>query len=461
MAIVGAFMVPHPPLIISEVGCGKEHLIIRTIQAYQEVAKRIARLKPDTIIITSPHTAMYADYFHVSPGSSATGDFGDFGAPQVQFDVLYDTEFVNELTQTFDENEFQGGTLGEHDPKLDHATMVPLYFINQEYSNYKLVRIGLSGQSLLTHYTMGQYIKKTSQDLNKKVVVIASGDLSHKLKDTGPYGFQKEGPQYDSRIMKVMGTGNFFELFHFDETFCDKAAECGHRSFVILAGALDRTSVNAEELSYEGPFGVGYGVCAYAVGQADDTRNFAAQFMKECRAKANKGNANEDDYVRLARQSLESYVISKSLIDIPDHLPEEMLHKQAGTFVSIKMHGRLRGCIGTISPTRSSIAEEIIHNAISAGAHDPRFSAITKDELPDLVYSVDVLGPTEPITSKSELDVKRYGVIVSKGNRRGLLLPNLDGVDTVDEQISIARQKAGIDEDEDVELERFEVIRHF
>ena len=142
-------------------------------------------------------------------------------------------------------------------------------------------------------------------------------------------------------------------------------------------------------------------------------------------------------------------------------LPEEMLKNRAGAFVSLHIDGDLRGCIGTISPVADSIAEEIIANAISASTRDPRFSPVRVDELPFLEYSVDILKEPERIDSPDELDVKKYGVIVTKGMKRGLLLPNLESVDTVSEQIAIAKQKAGISiNDDNVELERFEVTRH-
>jgi AmmeMemoRadiSam system protein A len=137
-----------------------------------------------------------------------------------------------------------------------------------------------------------------------------------------------------------------------------------------------------------------------------------------------------------------------------------MMEERAGVFVSLKKHGQLRGCIGTIAPTCPCIADEIIQNAISAGTKDPRFSPVRESELDDIVYSVDVLGEPEPVDDVSQLDVIRYGVIVSSGYKRGLLLPNLEGVDTVEQQVEIARQKAGIGRNEDYSLERFEVIRH-
>lgn len=173
----------------------------------------------------------------------------------------------------------------------------------------------------------------------------------------------------------------------------------------------------------------------------------------------------EDEYVTLARRSLTSYIKDGeklSLSDVADELPKEMLEKRAGTFVSLHKDGNLRGCIGTIAPVCSCIAEEIIENAISASTRDPRFPEVTSNETDDLEISVDVLGPMEKIDSPDKLDVKKYGVVVTKGWKRGLLLPNLDGVDTVEYQLSIAKQKAGLDPyDDDVELERFEVVRHF
>ncbi len=171
-------------------------------------------------------------------------------------------------------------------------------------------------------------------------------------------------------------------------------------------------------------------------------------------------NNNEDWYVRLARMTLENYVEHGREIGIPEELPEEMLNRKAGVFVSLKRNGDLRGCIGTIMPTTSCIAEEIIQNTVSAGARDPRFYPVQANELPEIVYSVDVLSEAEPIDSLDKLDVKKYGVIVRAGRRSGLLLPDLEGVDTPEHQVMIALQKAGIGQDESFSLERFEVIRH-
>lgn len=171
---------------------------------------------------------------------------------------------------------------------------------------------------------------------------------------------------------------------------------------------------------------------------------------------------SEDSYVRLARASVEHYIRTGTVLRMPSDLPAELTDRRAGVFVSIHEHGMLRGCIGTIQPCTDSVACEIIDNAVSASTRDPRFESIGEDELQSLEISVDVLGDAEEVASMDELDPKRYGVIVTKGMRRGLLLPDLEGVDTVEEQVSIAMRKAGIPAGTgDIMLERFEVVRHF
>ncbi|MCR4780686.1 MAG: AmmeMemoRadiSam system protein A [Ruminiclostridium sp.] len=461
MSIRAAFTVPHPPLIVPEVGRGGEKQIEATTRAYEAVADRIAELKPDTIIISSPHAPMYTDYFHISPGTRAEGSFAEFRAPEVRFSEKYDEIMTQTAVRLAEDRGFPAGTFGGKDGRLDHGTMVPLYFIRQKYEGGRIVRIGLSGLPLTEHYRLGQLISEAVRAAGTDAVWVASGDLSHKLQEYGPYGFAPEGPQYDERVMNVLSRAAFGELLEFDETFLDKAAECGHRSFVMMAGALDGIAVRAEKLCHEDITGVGYGICAFFPNGADESRRFLDAYTAKRDSILADKRARSDPYVRLAVSSLESYILSGEKIPVPDGLPDEMLYRRAGAFVSIHKQGELRGCIGTIAPTTGSIAEEIIQNAISASTQDPRFDPITADELPLLEVNVDVLGEPETISSHDMLDVKRYGVIVTSGFKRGLLLPDLDGVDTVEDQINIAKRKAGIRPDEEVKLQRFEVVRHY
>ena len=460
MPVLAAYMVPHPPMIVPDVGRGSERQIEATRAAYVRVAEDIAVMKPETVIISSPHATVYADYFHISPGKGAEGSFARFDAPDVRFREEYDEALVRAIERQAKENDFPAGTLGQREKALDHGTMVPLYFIRQKYAGFRLVRLGISGLSLEEHYRLGVLIRRAAEETGRRAVYVASGDLSHKLQKYGPYGFAPEGPRYDERVMDVCGRAAFGELFDFDEAFCERAAECGHRSFVIMAGALDGLAVEASRLSHEDVTGVGYGVCAFRPKGADESRRFLQIRQREEEMRLTEERARSDAWARLARQSVESYVLRREIMDVPEGLPEELARRRAGAFVSIHKQGRLRGCIGTIAPTRANLAEEIIRNAVSAAADDPRFDPIRPDELKWLEISVDVLGEPEDIRSEDELDVKRYGVIVTRGRRRGLLLPDLDGVDTVERQVAIARQKAGIGPEEKVSLQRFTVVRH-
>ena len=463
MSILSAVVVPHPPIILPEVGHGEENKIRATSDAYKKISKKIVELKPDTIIITSPHSIMYADYFHISPGETAEGNMAQFRAGQVELKINYDAEFVKKLSDAAMAENIPAGILGERNSALDHGTMIPLRFLEQaglDLDEVRFLRIGLSGLNSAVHYEFGKIISKVADYLDRRVVLIASGDLSHKLKSDGPYGFVEEGRIFDAEVMENLSNADFLKLLTMDNTLCNRAAECGLRSFWIMAGALDRKKIRAEKLSYEGTFGVGYGIVYFDIEGADGSRNFGEQLKNFKKIESERRKKTEDAYVKLARHSLETFVKTHKPAELPKNLPEEIILKRAGAFVSLHKDGELRGCIGTIFPTQKNIAEEILQNAISACSRDPRFSPVEISELDEIVYSVDILGEPERIFSEKDLDVKKYGVIVENNGRRGLLLPDLEGVDTVEEQISIAKQKANIGAREKVSLWRFEVIRH-
>ena len=461
MSILGAVIVPHPPLIIPTVGRGREQEVQSTIDAYRTVAKQVAAWEPEVLIITSPHQVMYADYFHIAPGQGAIGDMSAFGAGQTKLGVEYDAQLRDELIRRAESAGLRAGTLGERNPSLDHGTFLPLYFLQESGVDCPILRIGLSGFSPIDHYRLGQCIAQAVETLRRRAVFIASGDLSHKLREDGPYGFAPEGPEFDWQITEAMAAGDFLQFLTMDPALCDRAAECGLRSFQIMAGALDGLAVESKLLSYEGVTGVGYGVATFAVTGPDEDRRFGEQCAELERTRLAEKKASEDPWVKLARLSLETFVKTGMRLEcLPDGLPAEMTGQTAGAFVSLHTHGQLRGCIGTTGPTTESVAWEIVQNAVSACSRDPRFPPVTVAELDSLEYSVDVLGQPEPISSPAELDVKKYGMIVSCGGRRGLLLPDLAGVDTVEQQIDIARQKGGISSREKYTLERFEVVRH-
>ena len=280
MGLLAGYMVPHPPIAVHEIGRGEEKKIQKTLDAFEEVAEDIARLKPETIVLTSPHSVMYRDYFHISPGVGARGSFGRFGAGGVCISVRYDMELTDAISSAADDAGFPAGTAGERDPELDHGTMVPLYFVHQKYKDYRLVRIGLSGLPLTDHYVLGKMIRAEADRLGRRWIFIGSGDLSHCQKKDGPYGYRPEGPAYDRKIMEVMGRGDFGALSGFDEHLLDDSMECGHRSFTIMGGAFDGTKVKSRMLSHEATFGVGYGICIYRP-LSEEPGSFSVSSLKE------------------------------------------------------------------------------------------------------------------------------------------------------------------------------------
>ena len=202
----------------------------------------------------------------------------------MSIEVSYDHEFVEALSDEAEKEDIPAGIMGEQEKSLDHGTLIPLYFINRFYTNYKLVRIGLSGLSNVEHYAFGRIISQTAEKLNRNVVFIASGDLSHKLLEDGPYGFVPEGPEFDRKATEAMEQGDFLSFLSFDPAFCDNAAECGLRSFIIMAGALDGKSVRSRLISYEGTFGVGYAVAEFEINGEDAGRNLTGFLRKRSRS---------------------------------------------------------------------------------------------------------------------------------------------------------------------------------
>ena len=460
MGIVKTYVVPHPPMIVHEVGKGDEERVKKTIDSYEEIAKEISVIKPDTIIITSPHSSGFSDYFHISFGDNATGSFSNFGAGEVSFNEEYDKELIEEIDNICSKNNFPAGIKGNVDNSLDHGTMVPLYFIEKEYKDFKLIRIALSNLSNEMHYKFGTFIKEAVDKLDRKVVFISSGDLSHKLQEYGPYGFSEDGVIYDKKIIDTLSKADFLELMNYDEDFLDKAAVCGHKSFLIMAGSIDKEKVLTKFYSHEDITGVGYGVLSYEILGNDKNRCFLDMYYEKEKNKIKEKREKADEYVKLAIDSIYSYIKDNKILDINSIDNKELINKKAGVFVSIHKFNELRGCIGTIYPVYDSIGEEIINNSISASCRDYRFEEVKEDELDYLDIKVDVLMEPEKINSKDDLDIKKYGVIVSSGVKRGLLLPDIDGINSIDEQIEIAKRKGNIHDDEDITLERFEVIRH-
>ena len=378
--ILAAYAVPHPPIIVPEIGKGEEKKIARTSAAYDAVMAEAAALHADTLVITSPHADAYVDYFAISPGTEAEGSFGQFGAPQVRIKVGYDKALAAAISERADKEPCSRAS-GNSSPRawiMEPSCRFTFTKKHGDVNTLKIVRIGLSGLSPEAHYALGKTIAEAASSLKRRIIFIASGDLSHKLREDGPYGYAPEGPLWDRDCLSFLEKADFVSLLTMDPTFSRKAAECGLHSFWIMAGALDGLTVSTTRHSYEDIFGVGYGVVSFSVTGANPERQLAGVLHQQLAEKRKTQKQQEDPYVTLARRSVETIVTTGRPLPLPEHLPKALTGSRHGVFVSLHLYGNLRGCIGTIAPTKKSTALEIIATASAQPCTIPAFRQCAK-----------------------------------------------------------------------------------
>ena len=442
--IVFGCVIPHPPLLIPDIGRGQEQAIITTIEALDRLAQQLADQRPELALLVSPHGHSHYDAMGVLTAPACRGDLCTWGSREPEYRFDNDLNFVQLLQEEAQNSGIPLKSIGARHYELDHGALVPLHHLKKAVKDIPLVPLTFSWLPLASHFGFGQAINRAAQRLGKRVAFIASGDMSHRLIPSAPAGYSPQGKVFDEQLVEALGRFDTEAVLNIDPDLIDEAGECGLRSIVIMLGALEGLQIKPEVLSYEGPFGVGYMVASFIVQAASAQEQTPAKKLHPL--------------VRLAKDTVESYILKGTRPKVSELSPE--MKERAGVFVCLKGRGQLRGCVGTFEPTYANVAEETINNAISSASRDPRFPPVAAQELPDLSYSVDVLTRPEPVKGTEELNSKRYGVIVEEGGRRGLLLPDLEGVDTAEQQIELCRMKAGISPDEPVKLYRFEVKRY-
>lgn len=431
---------PHPPIIIPEVGGARLDEASCTIEGVKELCRRISKTRPKRLVIITPHGPAKSKFIAVPEETMIEGDFADFGAPQVRIKLEQDQALLCRLLEEAKQESIDLSR--EKNVILDHGAGVPLYYLQKEGVEIPGLHLTPGFLSYQDLYNFGRALRRAVEDHGLPTALIASGDFSHRLTPGAPAGFSPRGAEFDKLLLELLREGRVQDILNMDEDLVKEAGECGLRSLIIALGTFDRLPVKTDIISYEGPFGVGYLVAALETAAGEDT-----------------GDENNLSPVSLARDALRYYLEHHRQMKAPGKLPPE-LQRRSGAFVSLKKDGALRGCIGTVEPVRDNLAEEIVSNAVSAAVRDPRFPPITLDEVDRVSVSVDILSPLERINSIDELDPVVYGVLVRSGHRSGLLLPDLEGIDTAGEQVDIARRKGGIAPGEPVELYRFTVTRY-
>ena len=440
--------------MVPEVGREAIADVRSSIDAMAALTERVIRSGAETVVLISPHAPLEPDAFVAYDGPQLHADFSNFRAPTATVHAELDEELLKEITRAAAETAFEVVRIRGD---LDHGTAVPLYFLQRHGWHGRVVALGYSFLSNEDHLCFGNCIRAAIDKAGRRVAFIASGDLSHRLKPDAPAGYNPQAHLFDAEVVDAIRSNSTGRIVNIDPELRRTAGECGYRSMLVAIGVAQELESRCDVISYEAPFGVGYMV---------------AQLLSEPRAVATGSSdtsatgVQSTDFSRallpaLARLTIETLITTGTIITPPDDLPDE-LTARAACFVSIKtLDGDLRGCIGTIEPEKNTLAEELMVNAISAAIRDPRFPPVRTDELPNLKYSVDVLSQPEPVRLE-DLDPLVYGVIVEDqdGGRRGLLLPNLKGIDTAAKQVEIASRKAGIPPGAEVKLWRFRSDRY-
>jgi AmmeMemoRadiSam system protein A len=427
--IVAGALVAHPPILLPEVGGSESQRVSASAAALRRLDQQLAEQAATHILMVSPHSPSSPDRIPVRRGTWARGDLSRFRAPQVGVEVRVDHEASAALVRAAGDAGFP--LSWTDDPELDHGLVVPLHFLERTREDKLFTFLGISGWPLQRFVEFGGWLQ--GHLIARSTLVIASGDLSHRLIPSAPAGFRPQGRVFDELVVGALRDRDWQRIETLDPNFIEDAGECGLRPLAILLGAARAAGLESTVLSYEGPFGVGYPVVGF-------TRSDPP--------------AGGLDLQSLGRSAIEHYLRHREFIEPPEPVPPELLLPSA-VFVTLRKRGELRGCVGSLYPTEASAAHEFIRYAVASALRDPRFEPVRPDEVAELSVTLQLLDPPEAVSSVADLDPARYGLIVRSGDRQGLLLPGIDQIATAEEQLAAACAKAGIGPFAPVQMLRF------
>ncbi|MFW5981726.1 MAG: AmmeMemoRadiSam system protein B [Halanaerobiales bacterium] len=270
MPILMTALTPHPPIIIPEIGKSRRMEVKKTIGKMDEIADEVLKKNPDIIITISPHGPVFTDAISIMDQREIAGDFSDFACPEVSMEIKTDQKFIQALKENAINLGVEVITLSSADlekynfpAKLDHGVMVPLYFLKEKLGNLPVIPVTMGLLDYDSLYDFGEIIQKTVDEMGLNAVIIASGDLSHRLKPGAPAGYNPRAKDFDMSLVRLLEDGDYDQVLEIDKNLIEKAGECGLRPIIIMLGALRNKRFSSEIKSYEGPFGVGYAVAGF------------------------------------------------------------------------------------------------------------------------------------------------------------------------------------------------------
>ena len=441
-------LMPHAPILVPGVGGERLVHVARTAGARGIGASRARATEPDTVVVISPHSPRRPGAFGLWHTPRLCGSLDQFGSPEDRVDLPLDRGFTDRMEREAERLGLR--TWRIVDEPLDHGALVPLCYLTSAGWKGPTVIVGLNypGEGGLDK--LGQAIAATAMGLGRRTAVIASGDMSHRLIPTAPAGYDPEARRFDDAFINLLRKGAFGELRQINPALQERAAEdVVDSTLVALAACGHQAAGHHEVLSYEGPFGVGYGVAILFERERPGSAGPAASGTEGRKV------SRFEELPALARCAVEARLLSGPAQ--PPFIACGELARPGAVFVTVRSDtGELRGCRGVTEPLGPDLVSETWRCAVAAAIHDGRFPPVTAAELPHMRFTATVLGQLEPVASPRDLDPAVYGVLVSAADgRRGVLLPAIEGVGSVGEQLAIVREKAGISDDESIQIERF------
>jgi len=437
MSIACAVLMCHAPIVVPEIAGPRAARCETTTRAMREAAEVLVAHEPEVVVLVSPHAPRHRTRWGIVHDDTLHGTFARFGHAALAVGARGAPEAARTLAACAAE---AGLTTHEAAGRaLDHGTLVPLYFLREAGYTGRVLSIALPYPDAGTELAFGGAIAAAAERLGQRWAVLASGDMSHRLTPDAPAGHDPRGALFDQAFVAELGRGALSAAIGLPHELVAHAAEDVVQSTTVAAGAVRMAPRGVRVLAYEGPFGVGYceAVLHTALGRARDGERTPPPGL-----------------VDIALDAI-THALAEEPFD-PPALPPPWDAPRA-VFVTLRSpDGALRGCIGRTQPLLESLAEEVADCARGAALRDRRVAPIAASELPDLRIEISVLGPLE-LTGREQLDPARYGIVVQHGGRRGVLLPAIEGIDTVDAQLRIALHKAGIAPDATYRLERFTV----
>lgn len=467
MSLLKGYIVPHPPILVMGSEEEKAKLAV-TYAGFKEINEELKVSEAELVILITPHGPLFVDGLCVYDKAQNSGNFSAFGHKDITGLWDNDLSYINDLQSFSLDKDIPFVKLDPQiikefnlSSELDHGAMVPLKLLEEGIGSKKVVIINYGLLPVDTLYHFGQLLTRTLAAEQKNGIVIASGDLSHCLLEEGPYGYRSEGVEFDSLYVKAFEDNRLDQLLFVEEHLLERASECGKRSIDILLGAFDGIQYETTKFSYQSPFGVGYLTGRLSpVGGSIESKlpeviNQQAEIIR-------KRVSEESDVVKLARKGIRYYLEEDKIYRPKEVLNIEESGQRFGVFVSLNDMGGLRGCIGSTGGIAPRVEEEIVEMGVKAATNDPRFEGVSLEELGKLTISVDILSRSEQVINIKELDPKVYGVIAKSNHKQGLLLPDLEGIDTIESQLEIVLNKAGIDpKEETYQLYKFTVKRFY